>query len=149
MSGFTARARVNEVDVRPIRTGSPVRVSAPASPGVALAGRVSHVSSEPSRPGGRGLPGFAIAAYVDLPPDAGRAVVRLGMSAHMQIVVYHRQDALLVPAAAVDVATRPPTVRVDDGQGSVRVVPIQVGITTVDAVEVIEGLAPGDRVAAP
>ena len=147
VSGFTARGRVNEVDVRRLRTGQAVRVSGPAFPGVVLEGVVSHVSSEASRPGGRGLPSFAIAAHLDLPPQGSRAAVRLGMSAHMQIVVYHKSDALLVPAGAVDVATNPPTVRIDDGQGSVRVVPIRVGMTTVDAVEVIEGLAPGDRVA--
>lgn len=147
VSGFTARGRVNEVDVRRIRTGQAVRVSGPAFPGVVLEGTVAHVSSEASRPGGRGLPSFAIAAHLNIPEQGSRAAVRLGMSAHMRITVYHKADALLVPAEAVDVATDPPLVRIADGQGGVRMVPVRVGMTTVDAVEVLEGLAPGDRVA--
>lgn len=149
VSGFTARGRVNEVDVRRIRTGQAVRVSGPAFPGVVLEGMVSHVSSEASRSGGRALPSFAIAADLALPEEGSREAVRLGMSAHMRIVVYHKTDALLVPAEAVDVATDPPTVRVDDGQGGVRSAPIRVGMTTAAAVEVLEGLAAGDRVAVP
>ena len=149
VSGFTARGRVNEVDVRRLRVGQAVRVSGPAFPGVTLDGTVTHVSSEAATARGRRLPTFGLAADLELPDAPGRALVRLGMSANMRIVIYHKADALLVPAEAVNLAASPPTVRVDDGEGGLEVVPIEVGTTTLDSVEVLSGLSAGARVAVP
>ena len=149
VSGFTADGRVSEVDVRRVHVGQPVQVSGPAFPGVVLRGSVTHLSSEASSPRGRRLPSFQLTAALDLPRAPARSAVRLGMSANMRIVVYHNPEALLVPVAAVDLGSDPPIVRVDDGDGGVRIVSVRTGITTVDSVEVLEGLAPGDRVLVP
>ena len=151
MGGVTASGQVDEVDIRRIRPGHAVRISGPAFPGVVLEGRVAHVSSQAYRPPGqRSLPVFGIAATVERLDEAQRKAVRLGMSADMEIVVYENDRALIVPVDAVDLSQGGARVRVRDaGTGQDRIVEVVTGTTTLDSVEVLSGLAPGDRVVAP
>lgn len=151
MGGITASGQVDEVEVRRIRPGHAVRISGPAFPGIVLEGRVAHVSSQAFRPPGpRRLPVFGITATVERLDEAQRKSVRLGMSADMKIVVYESDRALVVPVGAVDLSRGSPRVRVRDGEtGEERVVEVVTGITTIDSVEIVRGLAPGDRVVAP
>ena len=150
MQGVTASGRVDEVDVRHVRPGHAVRISGPAFPGVTLEGRIAHVSSRASRPTGqRRLPSFEIAAVVDTLTAEQREAVRLGMSADMEIVVHDKDDALVVPVRAVGFSAGKRWVRVRDAAGGQRLVEVTTGITTVDAVEILSGLAPGDTVIVP
>ena len=150
MEGLTAIGWVDEVDVRRIRPGLGVRIAGPAFPGLELAGRIVHVSSQASRAGGRALPSFSLVAAVDgLEPDA-RAAVRLGMSADMRIVIYEAPDALVVPVSAVDLSSGTPRVRLlDPGSDAARHADVVPGTTTVDGVEILDGLSAGDRVLLP
>ena len=150
MEGLTAVGWVDEVDVPGVRPGLGVRIAGPAFPGLELAGRIVHVSSQASRAGGRALPSFSLVAAVDgLEPDA-RAAVRLGMSADMQIVIYEAPDALVVPVSAVDLSSGSPRVRLlDPGSDVARRADVVTGTTTVDGVEILDGLSAGDRVLVP
>ena len=151
MQGLTVAGRVDEVDIGRIRLGQSVRITGPALGEVALAGAVTHVSSQAltgRRP--QQLPSFEIAAVVDTLDERQRATVRLGMSAEMEIVVRASEQALLVPFEAVALVDGKPRVRVWDGQNETeRVVEVATGITTPDAVEILSGLERGDRVIAP
>ena len=151
VEGITATGRVDEVDVRRIRPGQGVRIAGPAFPGISLDGRIVHVSSQARRPAfGQGLPSFEVSAVVEKLSEAQRAAVRLGMSADMEIVIYENDDALAVPVHAVDLSGGSPRVRVRDAaSGAVRVVAVKTGMTSVDSVEIREGIAPGDRVLVP
>ena len=151
MGGITASGQVDEVEVRRIHPGHAVRISGPAFPGIVLEGQVVHVSSQAFRPTGqRGLPVFGIAATVERLDEAQRKAVRLGMSADMEIVVYENDRALLVPVGAVDLSGGTPRVRVlDEETGEERVVEVATGATSIDSVEIVSGLASGDRVVAP
>ena len=150
MEGVTATGRVDEVDVRRIRPGQGVRIAGPAFPGVELDARIVHVSSQASKQGGRGLPSFEVAAVVEKLSPAQREAVRLGMSADMEIVIYENDEALVVPARAVDLSAGSPRVRIRDAAtDAVRAVAVKTGITTIDSVEIREGVAPGDRVLVP
>ncbi len=151
MGGITASGQVDEVVVRRIRLGHAVRISGPAFPGIVLEGRVAHVSSQAFRPSGqRSLPVFGIAATVERLDEAQRKAVRLGMSADMEIVVYESDRALVVPVGSVDLSRGSPHVRVrDEETGEERVVEVVTGTTSIDSVEIVSGLAPGDRVVTP
>ena len=151
MEGITASGRVDEVEVRHIRPGHAVRITGPAFPGITLEGRIVHVSSQASRPSGtQHLPTFEIAAVADTLTPEQRVAVRLGMSANMEIVVHEDDHALVVPIRAVDLSTGRPRVRVrDEATGGERVVEVTTGITTVDSVEIRNGLARGDTVVVP
>lgn len=151
MEGVTTSGRVDEVDVRRIRPGHPVRITGPAFPDITLAGRIVHVSSQASRPSGAArLPAFEIAAVVDALSAEQRAAVRLGMSAAMEIVVHEDDHALVVPVRAVDLSAGRARVRVRDAAtGATRLVEVTTGVTTADSVEIRGGLARGDTVVVP
>ena len=151
MDGVTASGRVDEVDVRHVRPGHAVRISGPAFPGITLEGRIAHVSSRASPPTSQQrLPSFDIAAVVDTLDEGQREAVRLGMSANMEIVIQEKKDALAIPVRAVDVSAGKRRVRVRDATtDEVRLVEVTTGITTVDSVEILSGLAPGDTVIVP
>ena len=68
-----------------------------------------------------------------------------GMSVDVEVVVAEFASALQVPAEAVFVTDGTPHVfRITDGRA--RRSPVTLGLETVGAVEIVEGLEPEDRV---
>ena len=80
--------------------------------------------------------------------EAQRQRVRLGMSANLEIVVYDKPDALLVPIDAVEVRAGGEAWLnvVDRETGAVRRVRVETGATTLEAVEIVRGVEAGDEV---
>ena len=151
LDGLRVVGRVDEVDVVRIRPGHVARIVGDAFPGLVLHGEIARVSSQASHSGdGNRLPSFQVDAVVKDLTEAQRRVLRLGMSAKLEVVVYEKKDALLVPIAAVDVHDRKPWLRVRDrATGVVRTVEVVTGATTVDAVEILDGIGPGDEIVLP
>jgi RND family efflux transporter MFP subunit len=79
--------------------------------------------------------------YLGLPADTP---LRIGMSVEANIVLREKADALLVPADAL----REDHVQVLRGE-QVESVPVRVGIRGTRGVEILEGLAAGERVLSP
>ena len=148
LDGIAVVGRVDEVDVVRIRPGHRVRVVGDAFPGVTLHGEIAHVSSQAKRDlSGRGLPSFEVAAVVGALSEEQRRLLRLGMSATVEVTVYERADALLVPLDAVTLRDGQARLRVrDTDSGLVREVPVATGVTTVDSVEIVDGIGPGDEI---
>ena len=149
LDGFTVAGRVDEVDVARIRPGHRATVTGDAFPGVVLRGEVVRVSSQAAAGDrhGSALPAFEVAAVVEDLTQAQRGLLRLGMSARMEVVVYEKADALLVPIGAVDTGGGRPRLRVRDrDSGEVRLVEVVTGTTTLDSVEIVEGLSAGDEI---
>ena len=147
ISGVSVRARVDEVEVRRIELGAPVRITGPAFPDITLEGRIVHVSSQAASRKGAGVPTFDVVAEAErLPPEvAGQ--LRLGMSADLSIVVYERDDALVVPVRALRFTGSRAFVRVRPaGGGADRKVEVEPGVTTPAGVEIRAGLEAGDEV---
>ncbi len=74
--------------------------------------------------------------------EDGRLVPGLLIS--FQVRTHQRQGALVVPAAAIVTENGESKVWVTDGAASLR--PVQVGLRTVDQVEILDGLRAGERV---
>lgn len=147
MAGVTVTGRVDEIDVGRIQLGDEVRVTGPAFNGIVLDGTVAHVSSQAtSMRVQQSLPSFEITSLVESFDEQQREAVRLGMSAEMEIVVHHNDNAMVVPVAAVHVVNEQPQVRVWDASADrEQVVNIETGVTTIDYVEVLNGLSPDDK----
>ena len=146
LEGLAVVGRVDEVDVTQIAPGNPVLIRGDAYPGTVLRGVVQRVSSQAIvEARSRSLPAFEVAAVVERITDEQRSVLRIGMSAVMEVVVLEKADALLVPIDAVALAEGQPTVYVARADDIVPV-PVSVGETTADSVEIVGGLAPGDRI---
>jgi HlyD family secretion protein len=133
------RANIDQVDLGRVKSGQRVRITSNAFPERSWSGLVSevipHVVVRESRSISEGL------ARVE-PPTEGLVP---GMSVDVEIVVAESLSALHVPAEAVFTANGAPFVfRIKRGRA--RKSPVTLGLETVTAVEVVEGLEPEDRV---
>jgi len=147
MNGVMVTTKVDEIDVSRMTPGQPVRASGDAFPGVVLEGVISHISAQATT--GSGQSGSSFDTLVVF-PDLGQKTlesIRVGMSADLDVVVYDKQDAMVVPLSYVRVMRGVPTVRRFDDNGQIEEVPVQTGITTLSQVEILAGLKPGDRLA--
>ncbi|MCY4384407.1 MAG: PAS domain S-box protein [Nitrospinae bacterium] len=146
LDGLTVVGYVDEVDVARIRPGQLSRITGDAFPGVALDGEVVRVSSEAvARGDQRGLPSFEVEAAVERLTEKQRDMLRLGMSARIEVVVYEKTDALLVPIEAVDISGKGPRLLIRDrDSGEFRRVEVVAGMTTLDSVEIVRGISAGD-----
>ncbi len=147
LTALAAVVTADELEVERLRLGQRARVMSDAFPGLTLAGAVKTVASASA-----GSPaGYAVVVAIDSLPAPFQKDFRLGLSSRVEIIVHERQDALLVPLAAVEAG--------EAGEGWVEVFrkneekPVRqrvlLGDTTVTSVEVREGLAAGDRVMVP
>jgi HlyD family secretion protein len=133
------RANIDQVDLGRVKAGQRVRITSNAFPDRSWSGLVSevipHVVVRESRSISESL------ARVE-PPTEGLVP---GMNVDVEIVVAESARALQVPAEAVFREDGTPFVfRIQRGRA--RRSPITLGLETVTAVEVVEGLEPEDRV---
>lgn len=134
-------AEVDEADLGRLRTGLPADISLDAFPGERIRGRLADIAPSVTRDprGGR-----SVAVDVALPADPR---LRVGMSADVDVIVAVQESTLFVPPNAVlgRGAERSVFV-VQDGVAHKR--PVEVGISTWEAVEIRNGVAEGDAVVA-
>ncbi len=146
MDGYTIHAKADQADIGKIRRDQEVIVRGTAFLDTPLTGRVTHVSSNAVAIE-RGAPKFdVIVTIVETSPDNMKEI-RLGMTANVEIGVYNNPSALLIPLGAVMIRgdQRWVTVKNHD-DGSSREVEVKTGMTTMDSVEILDGLTEGDRV---
>ena len=138
---------VDEVDVRKVEAGQRAWITGPGFPGLKIEGAVTRVSPRADlRTRRRGAPQFEVVVTLDRLETEARDRLRVGMSAYVTIVVHHRPAALMVPIGAVEQGNGKAWLRVlADGGGAERRA-VELGLTTLDSVEVVKGLSPGDKV---
>ena len=149
LDGLSVTGEVDEVDIAKVRLGQPVDIRGDAFPGLELTGAIAHVSAQAGQTGQgeNTFPLFEIMVTIEDLTPAQRQRLRLGMSTNLEVVVYEKPDSLLVPFGAVQTRNGKAWLRVRDRQtGGVKQVEVDTGVTTVDAVEIVRGLEPGDEV---
>lgn len=145
LSGLSVKTKVDEVEISKIKKGQKVMVSGDAFSGISLDGEIAHISSQAVKKGS--IPSFDITINVNSLTPEQRKQARLGMSANLEVVIYSKSDALMVPIDCVRSSEAGRVVRIRDrGTMKIREVPVETGITTLDSVEILEGLKPGDEV---
>lgn len=128
-------AEVNEEDIPRVQVGQPVLFRTDAFPGRRIEGKVREIT-----PMGDPIT-KTYRIRIDLPDDTP---LRFGMSVEANIVTGEKQDALLVPADALQGAH----VFVADGHLA-RQRDVKIGIRGTRMVEILEGLSEQDRVISP
>ncbi|MSU48039.1 MAG: GAF domain-containing protein [Opitutus sp.] len=146
LEGFSVKARADEVDIARLSHGQPVIITGDAFAGYTLHGQVAYISSQAITSGAR--PYFEIQVKTGTHAPAERAVVRLGMTARLDITVYDAPAALVVPVGAIRRAPNGAVVFRRGADGRTESVPVTLGATQPDAVEIRSGLQPGDVIAA-
>jgi HlyD family secretion protein len=142
LSNLRVRAIVDETDISLVEIGQEVEATFDAFPGKRFWGQVLEVPLQ-------GTLSQNILTY-DVPVSlegAEDVALKTGMTANLEIVVGRRENALLVPAMAVQQGEEGPVVMVQDSpEGPAMAAQVQVGLSDGMYVEIVSGLIEGDRV---
>ena len=139
LARLRVRANVDQVDLGRVGPGARVHVTSNAYPGRSFAGRVSEVVPSVVVKESRAV--SETLAVLDPPTDG----LVPGMTVDLEIIVAESPDTLQVPADAVVRRGSETLVFKVDGS-RVRATPVRVGLSSVTAAQVLEGLAAGDLV---
>ena len=149
LSGFSINSNVDEVDVGKIKKGQNVIVTGDAFPDISLQGKVSRISSQAGKNNGFGsVPTFDLVVTVKNINKKERKKLLVGMSATLEILIYQNNDALLLPVQAVQMIGNDKAMvrRKNDSQLNPEEIEVNVGRTTFDSVEILQGLSEGETV---
>lgn len=155
---MTIKARISEADMPRVRAGMPASVSLLGNPDHRIAATVRALE-----PGDTTLADAATAAASPAGPGATQAIyyngildvpnrdgaLRINMTAQTSIVVASAKSALSIPAdalGAIDAQGQRHTVRVIGPDGRIQERLVRIGLNNRVRVQVLEGLAVGERV---
>lgn len=135
-------ASVDESDIGKIRLGQPARIRLDSYPDRPVEGKVFDILYEGKNISNVITYGVKIRA-AKLPP-----FFRSQMTANVSFLIKRKEEALIVPAAAVKDAPGGKRVVTIPGaeKGTTETKEVTVGIETDDKVEIVDGLAAGDKV---
>jgi hypothetical protein len=135
--------QIEEIDVNQLRVGQQVAISAAAFEGIELQGTVHSIAAQAIPSDTPGSANYQV--RVALPPlaEADQQRVRLGMSARLSIITYHNDQAMIVPANAVNYRDNRSFITFRQSMARpVQTLQVNIGRPTVDGVEVM-GLPSG------
>jgi len=146
LSEMTVAARVAENDVTRLRPGMAASFTTPGYPGKHWSGKLRQVIPIPADgTGEQGKQAFYIVLFEVKNPDHE---LMSGMSAQVQFVVAQARDALLLPACGLGAPDEDGlyNVNVVDAGQHVSARKVKVGLRNVQQVQILSGLAAGDKV---
>lgn len=137
MSGGNAmriETEVDEEDIGLVKVGQNVIVRADAFPDQTFEGKVQSITPK----------GDPVArSYRVRVGVSDESPLMIGMTAETNIITQIKENALMVPAAAVSNGN---VVKLSGGKAILT--PVKTGIKTPDAIEILEGVAEGEHIAA-
>ncbi|MFW5395062.1 MAG: HlyD family secretion protein [Candidatus Accumulibacter regalis] len=134
------KAPMDEVDAPRIAAGQPVRISLDALPRQSFPGKVKRVAPYVSALEKQART-VDIEATFDDPTAPGKLLV--GYSADIEVILDVRENVVRVPTSALLEGGR---VLVAGGEGRLEERQVKTGLANWEFAEVLDGLAPGDRV---
>ncbi|HRF05250.1 efflux RND transporter periplasmic adaptor subunit [Accumulibacter sp.] len=134
------KAPMDEVDAPRIAAGQPVRISLDALPRQSFPGKVKRVAPYVSAVEKQART-VDIEATFDDPAAPGKLLV--GYSADIEVILDARENVVRVPTSALLEGGR---VLVAGAEGRLEERQVTTGLANWEFAEVLEGLAPGDRV---
>jgi macrolide-specific efflux system membrane fusion protein len=137
---LTVKAQVDETDIAQVKLRQPARVTLDAYPEHVFQGQVEAIAYDAKTVSN-------VTTYeVDVLPHNPPAFLRSGMTANVRFQVASKQDALLLPSAAIKVRDGRSYILVP-GEGGAQVErEVRVGLSDGRNSEIAEGLAEGDKV---
>ena len=136
------KANVDETDLAQVKQGQQVRLILDAFPGEPQNAKVVHVGYDAKTVSN-------VTTYeVDVVADKIPAFMKSGMTANVTFMVSEKDDALLVPAAAVHVERGKSIVMVPnpDAPGETLNKEVKLGISDGKKVEIVSGLEEGETI---
>lgn len=146
LDGVSVDISVNEIDINKIQLKQKVFITGVAYPGITLTGYVDSIDSQASTDSGAsgGLPTFAVKVVVPKLTADAEKVIRMGMTAKVELQISQPQKIIL-PITAVYKKDNKFFVNVlVNGKAEPRAV--TTAQTTIKHVEITSGLTNGDKV---
>ncbi|MCX6178657.1 MAG: HlyD family efflux transporter periplasmic adaptor subunit, partial [Chlorobiales bacterium] len=139
------KAFVDETDIGRVKIGQKAVIGLDAYPEIRVNGIVEHIYYESH------LQNNVNIYNVDVIPDRIPDVFRSGMSANIKIIVREKNDALLLPTAAVLTKNGKSVVLQKNGttQQALRYSPVKIGLQDESNIEILDGLADSSVVLLP
>jgi len=134
-------AAVDESDIGRIATGQRARITVDAHRDISFPGEVTRVATKGVE--ASNMVTFEVKIEVQGPQ---RKLLKPAMTANIEIVAAEREDVLVAPAACVIRRDGAACAKVRTASG-VEERPVKTGVSDGEIVEIVEGLAEGDRVA--
>lgn len=134
------QADVDETDIGKVKFGQEAVITLDAYPDIMVKAKVDHIYYESTTVSN-------VTIYkVDIVPETVPDVFRSGMNANIEIVEWHKENALLIPFSAVRRAGKESFVllRQSDGRSLER--SIVTGVVSDNNIEVVSGLGEEDEV---
>ncbi len=131
-------ADVYEQDLARVRAGQPARVTLDAWPGRSFAARVDYLYPT--------LDAATRSTRVRLELDNAEGLLRPGMFAQVALAVGDATPKVVVPSSAIIDDGERRVVLIALGEGRFKPQPVKLGQRGEDVVEVLDGVAAGDRV---
>lgn len=145
MTGISVAVKINESHINEIKDGQEAMITSDAFPGT-LTGYVNCVVQEACSGDNTSAPNFPIKIIVPHLTDAQRKIIHVGMSAKVQLNI-SSTPAIKIPISAVMNQDGATTVKILDAKtAKPKVIPVTTGTTTLDSVEITNGLKDGDKV---
>jgi macrolide-specific efflux system membrane fusion protein len=146
LSEMTVAARVAENDVTRLRPGMAASFTTPGYPGKRWSGKLRQVIPIPADgTGEQGKQAFYIVLFEVKNPDHE---LMSGMSAQVRFIAAQARDAVLLPANGLGPQDEDGQYNVNVVDGGQRVTPrkVKVGLHDAKQVQILSGLAAGDKV---
>ncbi|WP_405018571.1 efflux RND transporter periplasmic adaptor subunit [Kitasatospora sp. NBC_00070] len=146
-TGMRVTASFSELDSLKVKKGASATVTLNAQSDTKLNATVLSVSSLPNSSSGSGAGSSSAVQYsavLQITGDTGK--LRTGLSATISVITGQADNALSVPTAALSGTGSSRTATVVKADGSTERVSVTVGVEGDSTVQVLEGLAEGDRV---
>jgi len=144
-NSLSVRTQVDEVDKPKVMQGQTVRITGDAFPNVVLTGKIYYISSQ-ARVINK-TPYFDVVVMIDKIPLEFEKSIDIGMSANIDVIIYEKTDALMVPVSSIKIKGHERwVIMLDKESNQFKKVKVETGITTTDSVEITGGLKAGDKI---
>jgi multidrug efflux pump subunit AcrA (membrane-fusion protein) len=151
LSGFSLRIKVSEIDVNRIEPGFEAVITGDAFPDTVLKGKVVSVASQadPSESSSSSLSFFDVSIKVPKISSEERRTIHVGMTAKIDIGIENPSQILLPLSAIQDKEGKISVTILDPTTNKPKVIPVVTGETTVEKINIVKGIKPGDKVIIP
>jgi len=141
MDELIFKGTVDEIDVGKLEEGMNCDLKVGALPSEKLKGILAKISPKAKKQDNTTL--FDLEIKIT---DAGKKILRAGYSANADIIISKKDSILVIPERLVTFFADTARVEVQDSSGTIEFKDITVGLSDGLNIEVVEGLALGDKV---
>jgi multidrug efflux pump subunit AcrA (membrane-fusion protein) len=149
LEGFIIRAQVDENDILKLQLGQEVTITGDAfQDDLTLKGTVQYISFQADQEEPGKASSFSARIAINSPTEEQKKRLLLGMSADMEVLLSEKENAIIIPFAYVTVDDKEQAWvrKVLEENGESKKVPVKIGVTEANTVEILEGLEVGDKI---